>query len=94
MYTKCIDHMNLFKNSNLLNVQNSENSMENFVYQTYRSFGLVKKFEFVEGTNSLKFDGKSKNVPNHENSRENYVHYMYKLLKLVEIFVYVECTKS
>ena len=86
--------MNLFKNSNSLNVQNSENSMENFVHQTYRSFGLVKNFEFIECTNLIKFDGKSKNVPNHENSRENYVHQMYKLPGLVENFVFVESTKS
>ena len=37
--------------------------MENFVHQIYKSFRLVKNFEFIECTNSRKFNGKSKNVP-------------------------------
>ena len=77
MYTKCTDLMNLFKNSNSLNVQNSENSMENFVHQMYRSFGFLKKFKFVKCTNWRKLDGKLMNVPNRENSMENCVHLMY-----------------
>ena len=52
MDIRCIDRTNLFKNSNSLNVQNRENSVENFVHQTYRLFELVKQFEFVECTNS------------------------------------------
>ena len=52
MYIKCIDRMNLFKNSNSLNVQNRGNPMEIFVPQMYRSFELEKKFEFFECTNS------------------------------------------
>ena len=39
----------------------------------YRSFGFVKKFKFVECTNSKKIDGKSINVPNCEG-----VHKMYR----------------
>ena len=52
MYIRCTDCMNLFKNSNSLNVQDRENLVENFVHQTYRLFELVKKFEFVECINS------------------------------------------
>ena len=35
-----------------------------------------KNFEFVECTNSSKFDGKSMNVPNRETSLENCVYKM------------------
>ena len=42
MYTKCKDHMNLFKNSNSLNVENCEKPMENFMHQMNRLFRLVK----------------------------------------------------
>ena len=52
MYIRCTDCMNLFKNSNSLNVQDRENLVENFVHQTYRLFELVKQFEFVECINS------------------------------------------
>ena len=68
--------------------------MENYVHQMYNSFGFVKKFEFVECTNSGKIDGKSKNVPNHENSMENCAHQMYKYFGLVEKFDFIVSTKS
>ena len=41
----------LLTNLILLKVQNHENSMENYVHQMYRSFGIVKKIEFVKSTN-------------------------------------------
>ena len=77
-----------------MNVQTRVNSMENFLHQMYRSLGLGKNFEFIECTNSGKFDGKSKNVQNHENSMQNCVRQMYKYSRLVEKFVFVESTKS
>ena len=64
MYLRCTDCMNLFKNSNSLNLQNCENSMdvqimyirctdhenskENCVHQMYRLSEFVEKFKFVE----------------------------------------------
>ena len=45
MYVRCINRMNLFKN---LNVQNCENSRKNCVYQMYRYYEFVEKFEFVD----------------------------------------------
>ena len=48
MYVRCTDRMNLFKNLNLLNVQNHENSRKNSVHQMYRQYEFVEKFEFVE----------------------------------------------
>ena len=86
--------MNLFKTSNSLNVQNCENSMENFVHQTYKSFRFVKKFEFVKCTNWRKFDGKLMNVRNRENSMENCVHQMYRQSGVVEKFDLFKSTKS
>ena len=68
--------------------------MENCVHQVHRSFGFVKKFEFIVCTKLLKFYGKSMNVPNRENSRENCVHQMYKYFGLVEKFDFVESSKS
>ena len=44
----------------------------------YKSFGIVKKIEFVRSTNLWKFNGESMNVPNQENSMENCVQNMYK----------------
>ena len=48
MYVRCINRMNLFKNLNSLNVQNYENSWKNCVYQMYRQYEFVEKFEFVD----------------------------------------------
>ena len=41
MYVRCTDRMNLFKNLNLLNVQNR-------VHQMYRQYEFVKKFKLIE----------------------------------------------
>ena len=68
--------------------------MENFVHQTYKLFGFVRKIEFVKCTNQRKFDGKSMNVPNCENSKENCVNQMYRQSGLVEKFDFVKSTKS
>ena len=68
--------------------------MEDFVYQMYRSFGFVKKFEFVKCTNWRKLDGKLMNVPNRENSMENCVHLMYRQSVVVEKFDLCKSTKS
>ena len=63
--------------------------MENYVHQMYRSFGFVKKFEFVECTNLGEIDGKSMNVPNIKG-----VHKIYRQFGFVEKFDFVESTKS
>ena len=89
VYIKCTNSPDLLRNLFSLKVQNHENSMENCVYQMYRLFRFVKKFEFVECTNSGKIDGKSINVPNREG-----VHKMYRQSGLVEKFDFVESTKS
>ena len=89
VYIRCTNISDLLRNLNSLKVQNRENSMENCVQQIYRSFKFVKKFEFVEYTNSGKIDGKSMYVPNREG-----VHKMYRQSGLVEKFDFGESTKS
>ena len=78
VYIRCTNSLDLVTNLFSLKIQNHENSMENSVHLMYRLLGFVKKFEFIECTNSWKFDRKSMKIPNCENSMENCVHKMYK----------------
>ena len=66
MYIKCKDRPNLFKNLNLMNVQNHENSTESYIL-LYESSRFDEKLEIFKSTKLWNLNGKSKNVPNHEN---------------------------
>ena len=66
MYIRFIDCLDLFKNSNSLNVQICGISMENCVLMYYSS-RYDENFEIVKCTKSQNLKGKSKNIPNCEN---------------------------
>jgi len=65
-FVLCTDRLDLFKNSNSLNVQIRGISMENCVLMYYSS-RYDENFEIVKCTKSQNLKGKSKNIRNREN---------------------------